>query len=99
MNSPTLYGQIQSFKCDSFYMGGLDSSTLHYLAVRKAIVSLYRPVHSKITLTTRLPAKLTVFTPENGSQGAIKRGGGPFLGFAKVFSALIVRKTSKTGSY
>ena len=41
MNSPTLYGQIQSFKCDSFYMGDLDGTTLHYLAVRKAMVSLH----------------------------------------------------------
>ena len=54
MNSPTLYGQIQSFNCDSFYMTnrmGLDGTMLHYLAVRKAIVSVHRPIYSKITLT------------------------------------------------
>ena len=54
MNSPTLYGQIQSFSCDSFYMAdrmGLDGTRLHYLAVQKAMVSVNRPVHSKITLT------------------------------------------------
>ena len=36
MNSPMLYGQIQSFSCDSFYMVdrmGLDGTMLHYLAV------------------------------------------------------------------
>ena len=42
---------------------------------------------------------------ENGSHGAIKRQGGPFLGFAEVFSALIARKKlpkrtpTKTHSY
>ena len=63
MNSPTLYGQIQWFKCDSFYMGDLDGTTLHLLAVQKAMVSLHRTVHSKITLTTRLPGKLTAVHP------------------------------------
>ena len=47
------------FNCDSFYMGDLDGIMLHYLAVRKAMVSIHRPVHLKITLTTRLPGKLT----------------------------------------
>ena len=47
------------FNCDSFYMGDLDGTMLHYLAVRKAMVSVHRPVHLKITLTTRLPGKLT----------------------------------------
>ena len=49
-----LYGQIQSFSCDSFYVAdrmGLDSTMLNYVAVRKALVSLHRPVYSKITLT------------------------------------------------
>ena len=52
-----LYEQIQSFSCDSFYMAnrmGLDGTMLHYLAVRKAIVSVHRPVHLKITLTYSL---------------------------------------------
>ena len=80
-------------------MGDLDDTMLHYLAVRKAMVSVHRPVHSKITLTTHLPGKLTAVSPENGSQGAIKHQGGPFLGFAEVFSVPIVRKTAKTGSY
>ena len=76
-------------------MGDLDGTMLHYLAVRKAMVSVHRPVHSKITLTTRrLPGKLTAVHPENGSQGAIKRQGGPFLCF-EVFSALIVQKLPK----
>ena len=57
MNSPTLYGQIQSFSCDSFYVAdrmGLDGIMLHYLAVWKVVVSVHRPVHSKITLTYSL---------------------------------------------
>ena len=77
-------------------MGDLDRTMLHYLAVRKAMVSVHRPVHSKITLTTRLPGKLTAV---NSEEGAIKCQGGPFLGFTEVFSALIVRKTAKTSSY
>ena len=36
---------------------------LHYLAVRKAMVSVHRPVHLKITLTTHLPGKLTAVHP------------------------------------
>ena len=64
--------------CDSFMPDrmGLDGTMLHYLAVRKAMVSVHKPVHSKITLTYRLPGKLTaVHFPENGFQGAIKRQG------------------------
>ena len=33
---------------------GLDGTTLHYLAVRKAMVSVHKPVHSKITQTYSL---------------------------------------------
>ena len=33
---------------------GLDSTMLHYLAVQKAIVSVHRPIHLKITLTYSL---------------------------------------------
>ena len=54
MNSPMLYGQIQSFSCNSFYMVdrmGLGGTMLHYLTLWKALVSIHRPVHSKITLT------------------------------------------------
>ena len=38
------------YSCDSFMADrmGLDSTTLHYLAVRKAMVSVHKPVHSKI---------------------------------------------------
>ena len=45
------------YSCDSFMADrmGLDSTMLHYLAVRKAIVSVHnKPVHSKITLTYSL---------------------------------------------
>ena len=40
-------------------------------------------------------ANWPLFTPENGFQGAIKHQGGPFLGFAQVFSAVIVQKKQK----
>jgi len=32
----------------------LDSTTLHYLAVQQAMVSVHTPVHSKITVTYAL---------------------------------------------
>ena len=35
-------------------MADLDGTMLHYLAVRKAIVSVHRPIHSKIMLTYSL---------------------------------------------
>ena len=40
------------YSCDSFMANrmGLDGTMLHYLAVRKAMVSVHKPVHSKITL-------------------------------------------------
>ena len=43
MNLPTLYGQnIYLFRCESFMADGmgLGSTTLHYLAVRQAMVSV-----------------------------------------------------------
>ena len=52
-----MYEQIQSFSCDSFYMVdrmALNSTMLHYLAVRKATVSIHRPVNLKIMLTYSL---------------------------------------------
>ena len=44
------------YSCDSFMADrmGLDGTMLHYLAVRKAMVSVHKPVHSKITLTYSL---------------------------------------------
>ena len=47
---------IYSFSRESFMADrtGLDSTMLHYLAVQRAMVSVNRPVHSKITLTYSL---------------------------------------------
>ena len=44
------------YSCDSFMADrmGLDGTMLHYLAVRKAMVSIHKPVHSKITLSYSL---------------------------------------------
>ena len=42
---------------------GLDGTMLHYLAVRKAMVSVHRPVHSKITLTYLLTWQTDSCTP------------------------------------
>ena len=53
------------YSCDSFMADrmGLDGTMLHYLAVRKAMVSLHRPVHSKITLTYSLTWQTDRCTP------------------------------------
>ena len=42
-------------------------------------------------------AKWPLYFPENGFQGTIKCQGSPFLVFAQVFSALIVRKNCQNG--
>ena len=44
------------YSCDSFMADrmGLDGTMLHYLALRKAMVRVHKPVHSKITLTYSL---------------------------------------------
>ena len=44
------------YSCDSFMADrmGLDGTMLHYLTVWKAMVSVHKPVHSKITLTYSL---------------------------------------------
>ena len=44
------------YSCDSFMADRmeLDGTMLHYLAVRKALVSVQKPVYSKITLTYSL---------------------------------------------
>ena len=57
MNSPRFIDKIYSFSRESFYMAdrtGLDRTTLHYLAVQWAMVSVHRPVHSKIMVTYAL---------------------------------------------
>ena len=42
---------------------GLGSTTLHYLAVRETMVSVHRPVHSKMTLTYLLTWQTDRFPP------------------------------------
>ena len=42
---------FDSFMADRM---GLDGTMLHYLAVRKAMMSVHKPIHSKITLTYSL---------------------------------------------
>ena len=76
--------------CDSFMADrmGLDSTILHYLAVRKAMVSVHKPVHSKITLTYSLTWQADRCT----LPGEWLSRRGPFLAFAQVLSALIVRQ-------
>ena len=56
---PRFIDRLYSFtrlSCESFTAGrtGPDDTTLHYLAVWKAMVSVHRPVYSKIMLTYSL---------------------------------------------
>ena len=95
---PCLIDRMCSFSCESFMTdrAGLDGTTLYYLAVQRAMVSVHRPVHSEITLTYLLTWHWSwpLYTPKNGFQGAIKRQGSPFLSFAQVFSALIAETST-----
>ena len=56
------------YSCDSFMADrmGLNGTMLHYLAVRKAMVSVHKPVHPKITVTYSLTRQA-----DRGFQGAI----------------------------
>ena len=98
---PRFNDRIYLFSRESFMADrtGLDSTTLlHYLAVRRAMVSVNRPVHSKITLTYSLTLRTDrCKIPENGFQGIIKRQGSPFLSLAQDFSALIVQINCQNG--
>ena len=70
---------------------GLGSTTLHYLAVRQAVVSDFIAyIHANLLAYL---GKLTAYTPENGFQGAIKRQGGPFLGFVQVLKKKLPERT------
>ena len=54
---PRFIDKIYLFSRESFYMAdrtGLDSTMLHYLAVQRAMVSVHRPVDSKIMVTYAL---------------------------------------------
>ena len=81
--------------CDSFMADrmGLNGTMLHYLAVRKAMVRVHKPVHSKITLTYSLTWQADRCT----LPGEWLSRRGPFLAFAQVFSALIVGKKCQNG--
>ena len=50
------HAERAEYSCDSFMADrmGLYGTMLHYLAVQKAMVSVHKPVHSKITLTYSL---------------------------------------------
>ena len=54
------------FSCKSFMASKtkLDGTTLHYLAVPQAIVSVHRPIHSKITPTCSLTWQTDRWTPQ-----------------------------------
>ena len=91
MNSPTFYGY--SFCCESFMADrtGIGSTTLHYLAVRQAMVSVFWAYILKSCWLTLLANQL-LYTSENGFQGTIKHKGDLFLSFVQVFFDIFVWK-------
>ena len=74
---------------------GLDSTTLHYLAVWQAMASIHRPVDLKTMLNIlKYMANCPLYILVNGFKALHQ--GSPFLGFAQVSSALI--ETARRGS-
>ena len=88
---------LTEYSCDSLMADrmGLDGTMLHYLAVRKAMVSVHKPVHSKITLTYSLTWQADHCTSRRMAFNSPRCS--PFLAFAQAFSALVVRKNCQNG--
>ena len=91
------------YSCDSFMADrmGLDGTMLHYLAVRKAMVSVHKPKHSKITLTYSLTWKADHCTSRRMAFKALLNAKArPFPSLRSSFSLrLLFEKTARTGSY
>ena len=93
---PCFIDRIYSFSRESYVADrtGLDSTMLHYQPVQQAMMSMHRPVHSKIMVTYALTWQTdrwrALYAPENGFWSVTKRQGGLFLSFAQTFSVLIV---------
>ena len=88
------------YSCDSFMADrmGLDSTMLHYLAVRKAMVSVYRHIHSKITLTYSLTWQTDRFTPRRMAFKALLNAKAALSWALLKFSLpLIIRKNCQNG--
>ena len=90
--------------CDSFMADrmGLDGTMLHYLAVRKAMVSIHKPVHSKITLTYSLTWQADSFTSwRMAFKALLNAKARPFPSLCSGFLCAYCskKKTARTGSY
>ena len=88
------------YSCDSFMADrmGLDGTMLHYLAVRKAMVSIHRPIHSKITLTYLLTWQTDRFTPRRMVFKALLNAKAALSWALLKFSLpLIIRKNCQSG--
>ena len=73
----------------------LGGTTLHYLAVQQAM-GIHR--HKFENYANLLASNWLLYTLENSFQSATKHQGGPFLGFAQVFSAIIAHVNYATTS-
>ena len=91
------------YSCDSFMANrmGLDGTMLHYLAVRKAMVSVHKPVHSKITLTYLLTWQADCCTSRRMAFKALLNAKvQPFPSLCSSFlCAYCSKETARTGSY
>ena len=94
--------RIYLFSCDSYMADrmGLDGTRLHYLAVRKAMVSIHRPVHSKITLTYLLTWQTDRCTPwRMAFKAPLNDKTALSQALVKFSLHLLFKKTARMGSY
>ena len=84
------------YSCDRFMANrmGLDGTMLHYLAVRKAMVSVHKPVHSKITLTYSLSWQAGHCTSRRMAFRALLNAKAPLLKFSL---SLLFEKNCQNG--
>ena len=91
------------YSCDSFMADrmGLDGTMLHYLAVRKAMVNVHKPVHSKITLTYSLTWQADRCTSRRMAfKVLLNAKARPFPSLSSFLRAYCSKKkTARTGSY
>ena len=88
--------------CDSFMADrmGLDGTMLHYLAIRKAMVSVHKPVHSKITLTYSLTWQADrCISRRMTFKALLNAKARPFPSLCSSFLCAYSKKTARTGSY
>ena len=83
--------RIYSFGCKSF-MADSNGTRRHYTKLPGSTASYGDSIQTSTFENHANLANWPLYTPKNGFQGGIKCQGGAFLGFAHIFSVLIVWK-------